>query len=119
LKTGEEFSLKPGYPMDVPDHAAAQLLKKVPDKVRPVHSKIIMEPATKTDGGLLSPIYWETTDGNILGPAVPEFLARDGNTFWISTTFEGRIWWINADRLRSKKAFETQRPVREIEPIRF
>lgn len=63
-------------------------------------------------------IYWEASTGRILGPAVPEFLARDGNTFWISTTFEGQILWINADRLRSRKAFEQQPEVLEFNPIR-
>ncbi len=52
--------------------------------------------------------YWETGDGSILGPAMPEFLGRDGNSFWIVTTFRGQIRWINADRLRSKKAFDAQ-----------
>lgn len=119
LKTGVEVTLKPGCPMDVPDQAATQLLKKVPDKVRPVHAKIIVEPATAPDGSPLSPIYWETGDGRILGPATPEFLARDGSTFWISTTFEGQIRWINADRLRSRRAFEEQAEIREVELIRF
>lgn len=64
------------------------------------------------------PIYWETGTGHILGPAVPEFLARDGGSFWISTTFEGQIRWINTDRLRSRKAFLQQAEVREIELIR-
>ncbi len=63
-------------------------------------------------------IYWETGTGQILGPAIPEFLARDSNTFWISTTFEGQIRWINADRLRSRKAFEEQAEVQEVELIR-
>ncbi|MDH5670303.1 MAG: hypothetical protein OEY86_20070 [Nitrospira sp.] len=63
-------------------------------------------------------IYWETGDGRILGPALPEFLGRDGNTFWISTTFDGQIRWINADRLRSRQAFETQVVLREVEIIR-
>lgn len=63
-------------------------------------------------------IYWETGNGRILGPAVPEFLGRDGNTFWVSVTFDDRIWWINADRLRSWKAFVNQREVREVEAIR-
>lgn len=58
-------------------------------------------------------IHWETGDGRILGPAVPEFLGRDRNTFWVSVTFEGQIRWINADRLRSKKAFDAQRAVKE------
>lgn len=64
-------------------------------------------------------IFWETGTGRILGPAVPEFLARDGNAFWISTTFDGQIRWINSDRLRSRKAFEEQAEVREVELIRF
>jgi hypothetical protein len=64
------------------------------------------------------PIYWETGDGRILGPAVPEFLGRDGNAFWISTTFDGQMRWINADRLRSRQAFETQVVLREAEIIR-
>lgn len=50
-------------------------------------------------------VYWEA-GGRILGPAVPEFLARNGSTFWIVTTFEGQPRWINADRLRSRKVFE-------------
>jgi hypothetical protein len=63
-------------------------------------------------------IYWETGTGRILGPAIPEFLARDGDSFWISSTFEQAIWWINADRLRSKKAFSEQREIKEVELIR-
>jgi hypothetical protein len=51
-------------------------------------------------------MYWEAGDGRILGPAVPEFLGRNGDTFWIATTFEEQILWINADRLRSRRAFE-------------
>lgn len=63
-------------------------------------------------------VYWETSDGRILGPAIPEYLARDGGSYWIVATFEEEIRWINADRLRSRKAFEAQREVREVEPIR-
>src|SRR5689334_1580365 len=64
-------------------------------------------------------IYWQTGDGRILGPAVPEFLARDGDTFWIVTTFQKEIRWINADQLRSKNAFEEQVEVHETELVRF
>lgn len=62
-------------------------------------------------------IYWQASTGRILGPAVPEFLARDGSTFWISTTFNGQILWIDADRLRSRKAFERQPKILEVAPI--
>lgn len=70
----------------------------------------VIEPALKWDGTPLSPIYWETGGGRILGPAVPEFLGRDGDSFWIAVTFEGQIRWVNADRLRSKRAFDAQFP---------
>lgn len=85
-----------------------------------VHSQsghFVAEPACKPDNTPLSPIYWETGTGRILGPAVPEFFARDGGSYWISTTFEGKIRWINADRLRSRKAFEQQPDTFEFEPI--
>ncbi len=61
------------------------------------------------------PIFWETSDGRILGPAVPEFLGRDKNAFWVSTTFEGNIWWVNADRLRSKQQWAEQKPLVEVD----
>jgi len=65
---------------------------------QPAPEGIQIEPAARN----AKAIYWETGTGRILGPAVPEFLARDGSTFWISTAFEGQIRWINADRLRSR-----------------
>lgn len=83
----------------------------------PIHDGIHMEPATKPDGSALSSIYWEASDGRIMGPALPEFFLRDGNAYWISVTFRGQVRFIREDRLRSKKAFETQRPMQEIERI--
>ncbi|MDK2743222.1 MAG: hypothetical protein NDI90_09920 [Nitrospira sp. BO4] len=61
--------------------------------------------------------YWETGDGRILGPAVPEFFLRDGEEYWISVTFEGNIRFIRDDLLRSRKAFEQQPMVHAIELI--
>lgn len=75
---------------------------------------IIMEPAAQSARA----IFWETGTGRILGPATPEFLARDGEAFWVVTTFEGQIRWINADQLRSKRSFEQQVAVREVHIIR-
>jgi hypothetical protein len=72
----------------------------------------------KMDGSALSPIYWQTGDGRILGPATPEFLAKLDDQFWIVTTFEEHIRWINADLLRSRKAFLEQPTVQEVELIR-
>ena len=117
-KASGDLHLKPGR-VDLPDADALLLLAKKPDAVRLVGaSGTVIEPAERPDGQPMTPIYWETGTGQILGPAVPEYLARDGETFWIVTTFEGQIRWINADRLRSKKQFETQKPLREVELIR-
>jgi hypothetical protein len=66
-------------------------------------------------------VYWETGDGKILGPAVPECLARlrgKKDSFWVIVTYQGLPRWIRSDRLQSKQAFDTQRPVQRIEPIR-
>lgn len=86
----------------------------IPGGIAPPHAA----PAKNVETQPAAPIYWETGTGQILGPAILEFLARDGSIFWISTTFDGRIWWINADQLRSRKAFEEQAEVREVELIR-
>lgn len=112
-RPGGDLHLLPGHPVELGAEEAQRLLSKAHDKVRVVAEKeLAIEPAGKPDGSSLSKIYWETGDGRILGPAVPQFLAREGSAFWLSATFEGQIRWINADRLRSKKAFDTQRPVR-------
>ena len=86
-----------------------------PSASAPVIKNIELQPAAPNP----RPVYWETGTGHILGPAVPEFLARDGDCYWIVTIFEGEIRWINADRLRSRKAFEQQVPLREVALIRF
>src|SRR5690349_17498034 len=105
-----DLHLRPGYPVELPDEEAARLLQKVPDKVRvaPPGNTVTIEPAVRPDGRPLSAIYWETGDGRILGPAVPEFLARESDNYWIVTSSDGQSWWVNADRLRSRKAFEGQ-----------
>lgn len=78
------------------------------------HTDIIIEPAAPN----ARPVYWQTGDGRILGPAVPEFFLRDGEGYWISVTFKGHVRFIRDDRLRSRKAFEEQAEIREVEPIR-
>lgn len=116
--SGDIF-LTPGTPVEFTEEEGLKLLTKARGKVRLVDpSGTVIEPAERLDGQPMTPIYWETGTGQILGPAVPEYLARDGETFWIVTTFEGQIRWINADRLRSKKQFETQKPLREVELVR-
>lgn len=83
-----------------PPTLALPLTSQIPGANSP--ENIVLEPAPSNARA----IYWEAGDGRILGPAVPDFLGRDGKTFWIVTTFEEQILWINADRLRSRQAFE-------------
>jgi hypothetical protein len=75
LKTGEEVTLRPGVPMELPDHAATQLLQKAPDKVRRVD-----DPTTLTTGliplHLGTRITWQGADLTHRHGIV-EFLHRD------------------------------------------
>lgn len=108
-----DLHLLPGYPVELPDDEASKLLSKAGGKVRAIpEESLTVDPAMRPDGSPLSSIYWETWDGRILGPALPEYLARDRNIFWIVVTFSEQTRWINADRLRSKKAFDAQFPHR-------
>jgi len=114
-----DILLTPGIPVEFTEEEGLRLLTKAKGKVRLAEpSETVIEPAQRPDGKPLFPIYWETGTGQILGPAVPECFARDGETFWIVTTFEGHIRWINADRLRSKRQFETQVRLKEVERIK-
>ncbi|MEP6960079.1 MAG: hypothetical protein ABI980_15235 [Nitrospirota bacterium] len=81
-------------------------------------SNIIIDPASPT----AREVYWEQADGRIVGGVKPEFLATIGTgktaTFWIITDYEGQARWVRSDRLRSRKAFEQQVDVRQVELIR-
>ena len=119
---GQVHALQPGHTLDLPPEKAQRLLEQAPGRVRPLpqpispekpggpsFQEIIIEPAATNP----KQFYWETGDGRILGPAVPECLAQVGSEFWIVTTFEAQLRWIQADRLRSRHAFERQLAVRE------
>ena len=113
---GGEARFEPGRPVDLPPERAAKLLARAAERVRPVPTdSIVIEPAAQD----ARPVFWETAKGQILGPAVPECLAQDGDDFWIGTTYDGQPRWIRSDRLRSFKAFLEQTEVKEVEPIRF
>lgn len=113
---GDALHLHPGCPVDVSDELGSRILQRLPDKVRLAEPSCI-EPAMKPDGSPLSAFYWESGDGRILGPAIPEFLARSGKQFWIVTTLEGLARWINADQLRSKRQWAGQKPVIEVDRL--
>ena len=85
----------------------------MPAKGQLAAAPIMIEPAHSNARA----IYFEQWDGRILGPAVPECLAQVGDDFWIVATFAGQPRWIRSDRLRSRKAFEQQAEVREVELI--
>lgn len=111
--------LDPGQPVDLPVERALKLIAKAPGRVRIVEDQVVIEPAHPN----ARPIYFEDIAGRILGPATPEFLAQTGHglkstDYWVVTTFEGQIRWIRSDRLRSKQAFDTQKPVHIIELIK-
>ncbi len=121
-----DILLTPGTPVEFTEEEGLKLLTKARGKVRLVEpSGTVIEPAERPDGQPMTPIYWETGTGEILGPALPEFLARVGNgpreTYWVVALFDGLPVWINATALRSKQAFETQvkpRPFERIEEPR-
>jgi hypothetical protein len=74
--------------------------------------RFVAEPASAQ-----RPIYWEDARGAIReGRAV--LLGRDGEAFWVGVEHDGGFSWVRDDRLRSKRDFETQRPLRAVERIR-
>ena len=99
-----EVHLVPGQPVEFSEEEGLKLLAKAGSKVRLVapSEPVTIDPAHPN----ARPVYWERNSGEIVGPAKPEFLAKVGASFWIVTTFEGGMVWVNADQLRSRKAFE-------------
>lgn len=77
---------------------------------------VVVEPAIKPDGTPLTPVYWERSDGSISGPAPVDFFYQMGSTDGLIVTYRGELIWINANRLRSRKAFLEQPEVREVDP---
>src|SRR5262245_28024258 len=74
LKTGEEVTLRPGVPMELPDHAATQLLKKAPDQVRRIGSDLTIQPGDS--------ITWQRADGS----------QHTGTVDFLHTDPDGRVW---------------------------
>lgn len=99
-----DLQMEPGQPVDLPEAYATRLLEKLPQKVRRLDARPLIEPAAPN----ARPVFWETADRLILGPAVPEFLAQVGAQFWVVVQYDGAPRWIRSDRLRSRRAFETQ-----------
>src|SRR5262245_36069636 len=66
LRNGNEVTLRPGVPTELPDQAAKQLLRKAPDKVR-----LVQNVSPIRSGALIT---WQGADGKPRGPAIVEFL---------------------------------------------
>jgi hypothetical protein len=109
---GQLVLLTAGQRIDLPKEKAERLLAQATSRVRPASpwpesdqsGSIVIDPPNEK----ARPIYFENVFGRIVGPIIPEFLAKVGNDFWIVSTFHGDAIWINSDRLRSKAAFENQ-----------
>jgi hypothetical protein len=62
-------------------------------------------------------VFWESR-GRILGPARVVAFAKAGEEFWLLIEHGRESRWIRDTLLRSKRDYETQRPLRAVEPIR-
>jgi len=116
-RSSGDLRLIPGHPIELPDGEALRLIAKASGKVRVV-SPIIVEPAVKPDGTALKPVYWER-QGRIIGPGQPEFFFRDSaGQVGLIIRYEGELVSVADTMLRTRTAYENQRVIREIEPIR-
>jgi hypothetical protein len=73
LKTGEEVTLRPGVPMELPDQAATQLLRKAPGKVRAVAGDPILAVHPGSRVTWESPLFGQVT-GTVTAVCVDGFL---------------------------------------------
>jgi hypothetical protein len=85
LKSGEEITLHPGVPVELPDQAACQLLQKAPEKVRRVPNEPAIQP-----GCCFS---WQGGDGVTRGPAVAEFVHKEPDgSIWVFYAMSDGTW---------------------------
>jgi hypothetical protein len=104
LKSGEEFVLRPGQSVDLPNDTARRLLRQAGDRIRVVPDVVVQAAAVNA-----VPIYWEAENGIWHGPVKPKSLGRLGEQFYVVVTYRGVICPILPDRLRSRQAFETNK----------
>lgn len=92
------------------------------DPQRQEARKTVIEPACHPDGSPLPPVYFERSDGSIYGPVkVLDFMrasAGGPKRDWLVVEHQGLWEWVLSDRLRTRKQFEQQKPLREVELIR-
>src|SRR5437660_8938413 len=102
---GGEVQLVPGQPVDLPESRALRLLQRAPGKVRAVPASG-ESPEVVIESAVCRPVYWESMDGRMHGPAPVRFMARVGSPthpeFWLCVEAPGRTVWIRDDRLRRR-----------------
>lgn len=114
-----DIVLTPGTPVEFTEEEGLKLLTKAKGKVRLVEpSGTVIQAAVRWDGSPLSPVYWERGDTSIVGPATPLLFEQVGSDCVVVVEYQGEWFSVNANALRSKRQFETQKPVREVELIR-
>ena len=97
---------------------AKQEPTKTPSEEPTANRDTVIEPASP----MAREVYWEQMDSRIIGGVKPIFLAMVGTgaaaTFWIVVEYQGQPRWIRSERLRSRRAFQEQEQVREVQIIR-
>lgn len=118
---GQSHELQPGQRIDLPEDKGRLLLERAPGKLRIIETgseRITIESAATT----ARPVFFENSLGEILGPATVTDLAKVGagenEQFWIIVEFDGQARWVRSDRLRSRRQFETQAPIRSVEHVK-
>src|SRR5690348_4704114 len=77
---GGEVRLEPGKPVELPPERAAKLLARASGRVHQVDAQelVLIQSATRPDSSPLTPVYWERSSGEIVGPAKVTDLAKTG-----------------------------------------
>ena len=99
LKTGEEFTLRPGVPMELPDQAATQLLQKAPDKVRRVDDATgltPLHPGTR--------LNWDGADGKTHEGVVDFLHVSHGDVWAFCTCPDGEWCAVNMKHVKKTSA---------------
>lgn len=113
LLDGSQVRLAPGSPVDLPEEQARTLLTKAPDRVRVAGTHNDVETFLIDSADCRRPVYWESSNGRVLGPADVTHMAKEMTTggevrFWLCITY-GNSWrWIHESLLRSRLSYEAQ-----------
>jgi hypothetical protein len=105
---GRVQAIAQGQALELDLKDAERLLRKAPDRVRPVASPETPTLLTQPVYGV-KPVYWESMDGRILGPAHVLSVTQDGKELWMCLAYDASLYWIRDYLLRSRQEFEAQK----------